>query len=92
MNKIQITNSTVYINNAEETEHARNELLSLMYYARNKETLGGYQKWQEMLDWYYSGDWVSMCSHILSCTGKGGATRKKCLKYIAIIMKGEYSK
>ena len=90
---IKITNSTVYVNGEEpKSEQARNELLSLMYHARNKETMGGYDKWKEMLDWYYSGDWVSMCAHILSCTGKGGATRKRCLKDIAIIMQEEYSK
>ena len=90
---ITINNSTVYINTEEvSAEKARNELLSLMYYARNNETLGGYTKWKEMLDWYYSGNWVEMCSHILSCGGKGGNTRKKCLKCIAIIMQEEYSK
>jgi len=46
--KIQINNSKVYINSS-EAEEARDEFLSLIYHARNKETFGGYDKWKECL-------------------------------------------
>ena len=85
---IQITNSTVYISESNPVEEARDQLLTIMYYARNKETLGGYDAWLELLDFYYSGDFEAMRHHITNLSGKGGATRNKCLHLIDIITNG----
>jgi hypothetical protein len=84
---IQISNSTVYINDRNPAEEARDQLLTIMYYARNKETLGGYDAWLELLDFYYCGDFEAMKNYISGLSGMGGATRNKCLRLIDIITK-----
>jgi hypothetical protein len=78
-------------NNTISVEQAKDELLTKMYYARNKNTMGGYQAWLDLLDMYYSADWQGMCDHIGSYKGKGkgGKTRHDCLKLLEVIMKGE---
>jgi len=90
MQNITINNSTVYININEDTvSNAKSQLLEKLYYARNKDTMGGYEAWLQLLDWYYMGAYNKMIEHIKSCKGKGGATRAECLRYINTIMKGE---
>lgn len=86
---IEINNSTVSINISEDTvSKAKDSLLKRLYYARNKDTMGNYQKWLELLDMYYRGDYESMYNFIESCKGEGGATRKACLKYLENIING----
>ena len=89
MQNITINNSTVYININEDTvSDARDKLLTKLYYARHKETIGGYKAWHELLDMYYSLEYDRMIEHLKSCKGKGGKTRNECIKYLNIIMKG----
>lgn len=90
MNNITIYNyGTVNICNADAINEAKDALLSKLYYARNKETMGGYQAWLELLDMYYAFDWKGMYNRIKSCKGKGGKTRHECLKCLATIMGGK---
>lgn len=92
-----MANITIYnhgtINIYDEHNHtvaeARNELLHKMYYARYKQTLGGYEGWLKLLDLYYSGDYKGMLKHLKSCKGKGGATRSQCMQKIKLIMEQE---
>lgn len=83
---------TVNIYNANSTTvaEAKDELLTKLYHARNKQTMGGYDAWLELLDMYYAFDWKGMHNHISSYKGKGkgGKTRNECLRLIEIIMKG----
>lgn len=72
-----------------EVSEAKDKLLNKMYYARNKETLGGKEGWHKLLDMYYSGDYEGMCEFINSCKGYGGKTRKACLEHLSTIMDGE---
>ena len=86
---INIKGSQVTINICEDSiNKAKDQLLEKLYYARNKETMGGYQKWHELLDMYYCGDYEGMKEFISSCSGKGGRTRNECIHYLDIIMKG----
>ena len=90
MQNINITNSTVFINYNENTvSNAKDNLLTKLYYARNKDTMGGYDAWLKLLDMYYAFDFKGMQEFIKSCKGKGGKTRNECLRYINIIMMGE---
>lgn len=90
MQNINITNSTVFINYNEDTVSiAKDKLLTKLYYARNKDTMGGYNAWLKLLDMYYAFDFKEMQKFIKSCKGKGGKTRNECLQYINIIMMGE---
>ena len=82
----------VNIYNANTTvSEAKDQLLTKLYWARNKQTMGGYAAWLELLNMYYAFDWQGMYDHIKSYRGKGkgGKTRHDCLKLIEIIMKGE---
>lgn len=72
----------------ETVGEAKDELLRSLYYARYKETLGGYQMWKQLLDWYYSFEYSKMIEHLKSCKGRGGATRNKCIRYLTIIIDG----
>ena len=67
---------------------AKDNLLHKMYFARYKQTLGGYEGWLKLLDMYYCEQYEEMCKHIQSCNGKGGKTRNECLKCLETIMKG----
>ena len=67
---------------------AKDRLLERLYYARNKETMGGYKAWHELLDMYYIGDYVGMQEFIKSCKGKGGYTRHKCIEDLETIING----
>ena len=80
------TVNIVYIN--ESVSDARNKLLDKLYYARNKDTMGGYKAWLNLLDMYHSNDFQGMKEFISSCTGRGGKTRSECLEHINTIMKG----
>lgn len=83
---ININNSTVYINiNDSSVSDAKDKLLTKLYYARHKSTMGGYAAWHELLHMYYMGDYQGMIGFIKSCRGKGGKTRNECLQLIDII-------
>lgn len=89
MNNITINNhGTVNIYNYDIVENARDNLLTKLYHARYKETMGGYKAWLQLLDWYYMGDYNKMIIFIKSCTGKGGKTRNECLSYLYTILGG----
>lgn len=68
---------------------AKDRLLNKMYFARYKQTLGGYEAWLRLLEMYHCGEYAQMVKFIKSCTGKGGKTRSECLECLATIMKGE---
>lgn len=89
MNNFTINNSTVNIYISNDTiGDARDKLLTKLYYARNKSTMGGYAAWKVLLDMYYNGNYQGMINFIKSCRGKGGKTRNECINLINII-KGE---
>lgn len=89
MNNFTINNSTVYINIAEDTiGKAKDKLLTKLYYARHKATMGGYAAWEELLHMYYMGNYKGMYNFIEKCKGKGGKTRNECLYYLNVIMGG----
>jgi len=69
-------------------EKAKDKLLTKMYFARYKQTLGGYEAWLRLLDMYYCGNFKGMYKYINSCKGKGGKTRVDCLECLRTIMKG----
>lgn len=79
----------IYNVNDTTVAEAKDALLTKLYWARNKQTLGGYEAWLELLDMYYAFDWQGMYDHIKACKGKGGKTRHDCLRLIETIMKGE---
>lgn len=89
MNNFTINNSTVYINiNEGIVNDAKDKLLTKLYYARHKGTMGGYAAWHELLHMYYMGNYQGMKEFIMSCRGKGGRTRNECIYLINIIMGG----
>jgi hypothetical protein len=69
---------------------AKDKLLSLMYHARYKETMGGYEGWLKLLSLYDIKDYEKMYEFIESFSGKGkgGKTRNECLNCLEIIMNG----
>lgn len=92
MTKIVISNSTVIINDiVDSVKDARDALLTKLYWARNKTTMGGYQAWERLLEMYYRGDYVSMKVFIKSCKGRGGKTRNECIHCLDIIINSERS-
>lgn len=89
MQNITINNhGTVNIYAEDLVGNAKDKLLTKLYYARNKETMGGYESWLKLLDMYYAEDFKGMRDFIKSCKGKGGRTRNECLHCIDVIMKG----
>lgn len=85
------TGGTIHIyegTQAQTVEMAKDKLLNKMYYARNKQTLGGRKGWEMLLDLYYAGNYKAMVKFIKACDGKGGKTRSECLECLRIIMKG----
>ena len=68
---------------------AKDTLLTKMYFARYKQTLGGYEAWLKLLDMYYCEQYEEMHEFIKACKGKGGKTRHDCLKLLETIMRGE---
>ena len=67
---------------------AKDKLLTKLYYARYKQTMGGYEGWLKLLDMYYQGNFKKMKEFISSCRGKGGKTRNECINYLDIIIGG----
>lgn len=88
MSNIIIKNSTVNIYTEDSISKAKDELLTKLYYARNKDTMGGYEAWLKLLDMYFIGDYIGMYNFIKSCHGKGGKTRSECIKKLNIIIGG----
>ena len=89
MNNFTINNSTVYINiNDNIVSDAKDKLLTKLYYARNKSTIGGHAAWENLLHMYYMGNYQGMKNFISSCRGKGGKTRNECVELINIIIGG----
>ena len=88
MSIIIINNGTLNIdgNNHKTVEQAKDELLTKMYHCRYKTTLGGYEAWLKLLQWYYSSRYQEMYDYIANCTGMGGKTRSECLAALKIIM------
>ena len=68
-------------------EKAKDTLLSKMYFARYKQTLGRYEGWLKLLEMYYCGDYKQMRKYIKSLNGKGGKTRNECLECLKIILR-----
>ena len=84
---ITMKNCTVSIYEAEnKVEKAKSELLNRLYYAREKDTMGGYQGWLELLDMYFMREYEAMVERIQSYAGYGQATRNACLKYLRTII------
>ena len=85
-----IKNSIVNIyNDNDAVSKAKDELLTKLYYARNKSTMGGYEGWLKLLDMYYIGNYVGMIDFISSCHGKGGKTRNECIRHLNTIIGGK---
>lgn len=82
---ITITNSTVNFYDRDQIAEARDELLRRLFYARHKDTIGGYDNWLALLDHYYCEEFEDMIENIKSIKGMGGATRNVCLRLINII-------
>lgn len=95
MTKIVITNSTVIINNSpvDPAKDARDQLLNKLYYVRmhRKNTFGGYENDEKLLDLYFSGKYAEMKALIRSCKGRGGKTRNECMRCLDIIIHSERS-
>ena len=82
---ITINNSTVNFYDRDIVAEARDELLRRLFYARHKDTIGGYDNWLKLLDYYYRGEFEEMIENIKSIKGMGGATRNICLRLINTI-------
>ena len=83
---ITITNSTVNFYEKDVVAEVKDELLRRLFYSRNKDTMGGYDNWINLLDHYYRGEFEEMIENIKSFKGAGGATRKICLRLINVII------
>ena len=64
----------------------RDKLLNKMFWARYKDTLGGYEAWKKLVEMYHCGEYEEMCEHIKNCKGKGGKTRNECLESLSVII------
>ena len=82
---ITITNSTVNFYDRDQIAEARDELLRRQFYARHKDTIGGYDNWLTLLDHYYCEEFEDMIENIMSIKAMGGATRNACLRLINVI-------
>ena len=82
---ITINNSTVNFYDRDIVAEARDELFRRLFYARHKDTIGGYDNWLKLLDHYYCGEFEEMIENIKSIKGMGGSTRKICLRLINTI-------
>lgn len=84
---ITMNNCTVSIYEAEDkVEKAKSELLNRLYYAREKDTMGGREGWLELLDMYFMYRYEDMVERIKSFAGKGQATRNACLRCLNTII------
>lgn len=86
---VNITNSTVNFYERDAVAEAKDELLRRLFYARKKDTMGGYDNWINLLDLYYSGEYEEMIENISTYSGHGGATRKAVIKLLKIILHEE---
>lgn len=86
---ITITNSTVNFYEKDAIAEAKDELLRRLFYARKKDTMGGYDNWINLLDLYYSGEYEEMIENISTYSGHGGATRNAVIKLLKIILHEE---
>lgn len=86
---VNITNSTVNFYERDAVAEAKDELLRRLFYARKKDTMGGYDNWLLLLDLYYSGEYEEMIENISTYSGHGGATRKAVIKLLKIILHEE---
>lgn len=85
---IKIENCTVSIYEVEnEVEKAKSDLLNKIFYAREKDTMGGREGWLKLLDMYFMKDYEGMVKKIEGYSGRGQATRNACLKYLKTIIK-----
>ena len=92
MTKIVINNSAVIINDAvDSVKAARDTLLNKLYYARHKNTMGGIEAWEKLLDMYFTGRYTEMKAFIQSCKGYGGKTRNECIRCLDTIINSERS-
>ena len=69
-----------------KADEAKDKLLNKMYFARHKQTLGGYAAWKKLCDMYYCEDYEGMREYIADCKGYGGKTRKDCIACLDIII------
>lgn len=88
---------TISMNNCQVTiyetqnriEKAKSDLLTKLYYAREKDTMGGREVWLELLDMYYMQKYDEMKETIEAFEGSGQATRNACIRCLdTIIMEG----
>lgn len=82
---IKDSNITIY-EREDRVEKAKSDLLTKLYHAREKDTMGGRETWLELLDMYFRLDFESMKEMISAFSGKGGATRAACLRCLDIII------
>lgn len=72
----------------DEVEQARDELRRRLFYARHKETLGGYEGWRTICAMLDGFEYAEALEHISSLTGKGQATRNACIEELKTILRG----
>lgn len=82
---IKDSNVTIY-EREDRVEKAKSDLLTKLYHAREKDTMGGRETWLELLDMYFKYDYEGMREVISGFSGKGGATRAACLRCLDIII------
>ena len=73
----------------EEVSHAHDDLMRRMFYARNKDTLGGYSAWVELCRMYGGLEYEAMLQYLRSLHGYGQPTRNTLIKSLETIIKGE---
>jgi len=73
----------------ELVDHAHDDLLRRMFYARNKDTLGGYEAWVELCRMYGGLEYAAMLEYLQSLHGYGQATRNTLIRALETIIKGE---
>ena len=89
MNSFTINNSSVSINVYDDAiGNAKDQLLTKLYYARNKDTMGQRAGWEKLLHMYYMKNYYGMKEYISSFHGRGGRTRNECLHLLDTIIKG----
>ena len=72
----------------DEVEQARDELRRRMFYARHKDTLGGYEGWRELCAMLDGFEYAEALQRISSMTGRGQATRNACIGDLKTILRG----
>lgn len=72
----------------DEVERARDELRRRMFYARHKDTLGGYEGWRELCTMLDGFEYAAALERLSAITGYGQATRNACIKDLKTILRG----